>query len=84
MLKTIVKDFIEIHFSYSFIQNGVAESPYSRSSFLCKPGTDGGDRIPSMADLSTISHNSTMTSSRSTRSTRSNNRTIDRAPKMQF
>jgi len=69
--------------SYNDFTNGVAESPYSRSSFMYKPGTEGGDRIPSMADLSTISNNSTMTSSRSTRSTRSN-RTIDRTPKMQF
>jgi len=66
--------------SYNDFTNAVAESPYSRSSFLCRPGDD---RVPSLANFSSLNNTTTSVSSSSrTRSTRSSNRTIDRAPKM--
>lgn len=62
--------------SYSDFTNAVAESPYSRSSFLCNPGKD---RTPNMFSFTNISSHSSSSSSRSNRTA---NRTMtDRAPK---
>lgn len=51
--------------SYNDFTSAVAESPYSRSSFMCRPE----ERTPNMVDCSIISKNST-------RSFRSSNRTL--------